>query len=233
MNKLNPEQLAAIHYIDSPLLVIAGAGSGKTSVITHKIAYLINHCGIKASHIYAVTFTNKAAREMAERANKLLKNQTTRFHISTFHTFGLKFIRQEHQHLGLNSNFSIFDTEDSLNLIRELLLQKGEDNKEKLNLYLQQISKLKNSLISREVALNQAKNDLEFSLAKLYGEYQKQLHLYNSVGFDDLIFLLVKTLTTQPDSLEKWQQKIHYLLVDECQDTNKSQYVLVQLLIGA
>jgi len=232
MNKLNSAQLAAIHCIDSPLLVIAGAGSGKTRVITHKIAYLINDCGIKASHIYAVTFTNKAAREMAERAKKLLKNQTTRFHISTFHTFGLKFIRQEHHYLGLNPNFSIFDTEDSLNLIRELLLQKSEDNKEKLNFYLQQISKLKNSLISPEVALNQAKDDLEFSLAKLYGEYQKQLHLYNSVDFDDLIFLPVKTLTTQPDSLEKWQQKIHYLLVDEYQDTNKSQYALVQLLSG-
>ncbi len=233
MNHLNKEQLAAIHYIDSPLLVLAGAGSGKTSVITHKIAYLITQCGIRSSHVLAVTFTNKAAREMSLRANKLLKGEkTNRLNISTFHTFGLKFIRQEHECLGLNPNFSIFDTEDSLSLLRELALQDTADHKDKLEMYLQCISRFKNAMLEPNQALSTAQNELEVTAAKLYSEYQRQLAVYNGVDFDDLILLPVKTLEKNPSIHEKWQNKIHYLLVDEYQDTNKSQYRLVQLLAG-
>src|ERR1700761_9259898 len=132
MNNLNPEQLAAVEYIDGPLLVLAGAGSGKTSVITHKIAYLIQKCGIKPSHILAVTFTNKAAKEMGQRISKLLNGvQSTKgLNVSTFHTFGLKFIRTEHEYLGLKPNLSIFDTEDSLSLICELVFTDSDDHKE-------------------------------------------------------------------------------------------------------
>jgi len=234
MKHLNTEQLAAIQYLDGPLLVLAGAGSGKTSVITHKIEYLIKHCCIKPTHILAVTFTNKAAKEMAERINKLFGNtQATKgLNVSTFHTFGLKFIRQEHSRLGLKSNFSIFDTEDSLSLLRELLCQQEDDYKEKLESYLRYISHFKNNVLEPEEAINIAKNDIELSAAKLYSEYQKQLKIYNAVDFDDLILLPLKALLSYADLQEKWQNKIHYLLVDEYQDTNHSQYALIQQLTG-
>ncbi len=232
MQHLNSEQLAAIQYLNGPLLVLAGAGSGKTSVITHKIEYLIKQCNIKPAHILAVTFTNKAAKEMKERITKLFNNtQTTKgLNVSTFHTFGLKFIRQEHQYLGFKPNFSIFDTEDSLSLLRELVCQKEEDHKEKLEAYLQCISYFKNNVLEPEDAIKIARNDMELSAAKLYFEYQKQLKIYNAVDFDDLILLPLKALLSNADLHEKWQNKIHYLLVDEYQDTNQSQYALIQQL---
>ncbi len=235
MNHLNPEQLAAIQYIDGPLLVLAGAGSGKTSVITHKIQYLVQKCHIKPSHILAVTFTNKAAREMVQRVTKLLKGgQATKgISISTFHTFGLKFIRSEHQHLGFKSNISIFDSEDSLSLVRELLCQDNDDHKEKLELYLQCISRFKNATLDPSQALATAANETETTAAKLYFEYQKQLKIYNAVDFDDLILIPLQTLSNNVELLQKWQNKIHYLLVDEYQDTNKCQYSLIHLLAGA
>ena len=233
MKHLNTEQLAAIHYLDGPLLVLAGAGSGKTSVITHKIEYLIKHCGIKPSHILAVTFTNKAAKEMSERISKLFGHgQTKGLNISTFHTFGLKFIRQEHHHLEFKPNFSILDTEDSLSLLRELILQREDDHKEKLETYLRTISYFKNNVLEPEEAIKVAKNDLELSAAKLYREYQRQLKIYNAVDFDDLILLPLKALLSSYELQEKWQNKIHYLLVDEYQDTNQSQYALIQQLTG-
>lgn len=234
MHALNPQQLAAIKYIDGPLLVVAGAGSGKTSVITHKIQYLIQQCNIKPSHILAVTFTNKAAREMAKRVTELLKgtHTTKGMMISTFHTFGLKFIRTEHTVLGFKSNLSIFDREDSLNLIRELLVRDTDEHKEKLEIYLNHISNFKSNALEPHEALAIAKTELEHAAAKLYAEYQKQLKIYNAVDFDDLILLPLKALTKNSDLLEKWQNNIRYFLVDEYQDTNKSQYALIHLLAG-
>jgi len=234
MNTLNPEQLSAVKYIDGPLLVLAGAGSGKTSVITHKITYLIQDCNIKPSHILAVTFTNKAAREMADRVSKSFpsKQAAKGLSISTFHTFGLKFIKAEHELLEFKPNLSIFDTEDSLSLLRELALQSNDDHKEKLEAYLQCISRFKNASLEPNQALESASNEIETCAAKLYFEYQKQLKIYNAVDFDDLILLPLKALSTNNDLLEKWQNKIHYLLVDEYQDTNRSQYALIQKLAG-
>jgi ATP-dependent DNA helicase Rep len=232
--QLNAEQLAAVHYIDGPLLVLAGAGSGKTSVITQKIAYLIQQCNIKPSNIVAVTFTNKAAQEMSKRVSKLLDGGKS-IHgltVSTFHRFGLKFIQTEHQQLGFKPSLSIFDNEDSLSLLRELILDQSEEHKEKLDLYLQLISRFKNASLDPTAALKAANNALELTAAKLYAQYQKQLKVYNAVDFDDLILLPLMALSTDHNLLEKWQNKIHYLLVDEYQDTNKSQYALIQLLTG-
>lgn len=234
MHALNPQQLAAIKYIDGPLLVVAGAGSGKTSVITHKIQYLIQRCNIKPAHILAVTFTNKAAREMVKRVTELLKgtHTTKGMMISTFHTFGLNFIRKEHSVLGFKPNISIFDREDSLSLIRELLVHDTDDYRAKLEIYLNHISIFKSNTLEPHEALAIANTELEQAAAKLYGEYQKQLKIYNAVDFDDLILLPLKGLTKNSDLLEKWQNNIRYFLVDEYQDTNKSQYALIHLLAG-
>lgn len=234
MNTLNDAQQTAVRYLDGPLLVLAGAGSGKTRVITHKIAYLIKECGIKPNHIVAMTFTNKAAREMSARVAKQFTGGKSRgLIVSTFHTFGLKFIQKEHSLLGFKSNISIFDTEDSLSLLRELACQSDEEEaKEKLEKYLYCISRFKGAGLEPKGAISAAKDEYELQAAKLYVEYQRQLKTYNAVDFDDLILLPLKALTENSTLREKWQNKIQYLLVDEYQDTNKSQYALIQVLTG-
>lgn len=229
---LNPEQLSAVRYIDSPLLVLAGAGSGKTSVITQKIAYLVKQCGIEPGRIAAVTFTNKAAREMKERAGKLLKgNAIQDLSISTFHTLGLKIIRQEIKHLPLRYGFSIFDSEDCQVLLKEIMLQPGLDDK-MVAIAQHTISGWKNSLVDPQQALSLASSAGEQSLASVYRRYDESLRAYNAVDFDDLILLPVLLFRQHGDVLARWQTLIRYLLVDEYQDTNNSQYQLVQLLVG-
>ncbi len=232
MDNLNPEQLAAVQHLSSPLLVLAGAGSGKTRVITYKIAYLIETCGIKPNKIYAVTFTNKAAREMAERIGKKLGNKARGLAVSTFHTFGLNFIRQEHKHLDLKANISIYDSEDVLNLLRDISGKDNTDQSDLLKVQQQQISNWKSSTILPEQALEMAKDVEQFSIAKLYAVYQQTLRSYNAVDFDDLILLPLHLLRSDPAIREKWQNKIQYLLVDEYQDTNATQYELVRCLTG-
>lgn len=235
-NILNTEQQIAVTYLDGPLLVLAGAGSGKTRVITHKIAYLLNECGYKASKIIAVTFTNKAAREMAQRVSKTVGSKITKgLAISTFHTLGLKIIRTEYARLGFKKNISIFDTEDSLSLLKELKCQTHADDEEGVKLTLQQskISLWKNNVTTPLEALHTAENELDQGTALLYKAYQQQLKTYNAVDFDDLILLPLQLLTEHADVKNKWQDKIQYLLVDEYQDTNASQYALIRLLAGA
>lgn len=234
MRQLNPQQHAAVHYLDSPLLVLAGAGSGKTLAITHKIAYLIQQAGYQAKHIAAVTFTNKAAREMQARVSKLLPNNSGKgLRVSTFHTLGLDIVRQDATNLGLKRNLSIFDSQDSHALLRELA-NKGNTALEKdaVDAAQTQISLWKNRLITPAQALSHAEDDLIATAARLYQQYQDQLHAYNAVDFDDLILLPVQLFQTNPAVLEKWQGRIRYLLVDEYQDTNTSQYELVKLLVG-
>lgn len=233
MTTLNPEQWEAVRYLNGPLLVLAGAGSGKTKVITQKISYLIQECGFAPTTIVAVTFTNKAAREMKARVNAGLRGKQTRgLSVSTFHTFGLKFIKVEYNALGLKPNVSIFDTEDCLVLIRELLCHETEEHKEKLEIYLNTVSRWKGFGFSPEQALQQARNPFETSTALLYEKYQRHLKVYNAVDFDDLIYLPLQLLKQDPAVREKWQNRIRYLLVDEYQDTNNSQYELVRLLTG-
>ncbi|MFT7300606.1 MAG: ATP-dependent DNA helicase Rep [Porticoccus sp.] len=233
MKNLNPQQKAAVKYLDGPLLVLAGAGSGKTSVITRKIAYLINQCGISARNIAAVTFTNKAAREMKARSGKLVSGKEARgLTVSTFHNLGLTIIRRESKQLGFKRGFSIFDAEDAKNLLKELMLKSSDLDADHLDLAQSQISRWKNDLRSPAQALSQAGNSGEQSIAMVYERYSQALRAYNAVDFDDLILIPACLLRDHPDILEKWQNRIRYLLVDEYQDTNHAQYQLVKLLAG-
>ncbi|MGD8310612.1 MAG: DNA helicase Rep [Chromatiales bacterium] len=232
MSELNPRQLEAVRYIDGPLLVLAGAGSGKTRVITRKIAHLIDRCGIPARHIAAVTFTNKAAREMRERAGALMRRKdATGLSVSTFHTLGLGMLRQEHRLAGYKPGFSIFDAQDAEGLIKELLRRQdaADDGAARAQW---RISAWKNAMLTPEQALAGAEDGAAVAAARLYGEYQRHLRAYNAVDFDDLILEPVRLLRADPEVLERWQGRIRYLLVDEYQDTNESQYELVRLLVG-
>jgi ATP-dependent DNA helicase Rep len=233
VNRLNPRQREAVHYIDGPLLVLAGAGSGKTSVITEKIAWLVDTCGIKANHVAAVTFTNKAAREMKERVGKLLRgNAAEGLTVSTFHQLGLKIIRTERKELGLKSGFSIFDGEDTRTLIRDLLIQEHGAEGDQASTIAQRISSWKNDRVLPEQALATATSPADILCAQAYQRYKRALKAYNALDFDDLILLPTILFEHHPAILEKWQNQIHYLLVDEYQDTNSSQYLLVKQLIG-
>lgn len=233
MNKLNPRQREAAKYIDGPCLVLAGAGSGKTSVITKKIAYLIQECGYPARHIAAVTFTNKAAREMKERVGKLVRGKAAHgLTVSTFHNLGLNIIRREHKVLGFKSGFSIFDAEDARTLLKDLMLRDGDMSTEFLDSMQHQISNWKSAQISPGEALSKANSEGEQAWALIYERYNRALQAYNSVDFDDLIRLPTELFCRHPEVLERWQSRIRYLLVDEYQDTNTSQYLMVKQLIG-
>lgn len=238
MNSLNTRQKEAAHYIDGPLLVLAGAGSGKTSVITQKIAYLIEKCGIRGRNIAAVTFTNKAAREMKERVSQLVSGPAARgLIVSTFHNLGLTILRKEHSALGYKSGFSIFDQQDAQALIRDLLIQEhgggsSSSASDQTDNIQHQISNWKNDMISPDQAIAEATGPAEMLCAQAYLRYQRALKAYNALDFDDLILLPVYLFQQFPEILEKWQSRVHYMLVDEYQDTNISQYLLVKLLVG-
>ncbi len=232
-NKLNPKQNEAVKYVAGPLLVLAGAGSGKTSVITRKIAYLIKQCGIPGKHIAAVTFTNKASREMKERVSKLVSGPEARgLTVSTFHNLGLNIIKSEHKVLGYKPGFSIFDSEDAKALIRDLMMKEGDENSDRINQFQMEISNWKNAMLTPEEAIMQAKTPDDLLLANIYATYSRYLKAYNALDFDDLILQPVLLFKNHPDSLSRWRQKIRYLLVDEYQDTNMAQYELVKQLVG-
>lgn len=233
LSQLNPRQREAAKYIDGPLLVLAGAGSGKTSVITRKIAYLIGSCGIKAHHIAAVTFTNKAAREMKERVNSLVgKGGAKGLTVSTFHNLGLNIIRQELKTAGYKAGFSILDQDDCKNIIRDVMHREHGDDGDMIELVQNSISNLKNDLVTPEHALQIAQSPQEMMIAQTYSVYQRMLKAYNAVDFDDLIMVPTLLFRDHSEVLARWQKKIRYLLVDEYQDTNTSQYELVKLLVG-
>ena len=232
MTQLNPQQQEAVKTINHPLLVLAGAGSGKTRVITEKIAHLI-HQGTPARNIAALTFTNKAAREMKSRVSKLLVNQKTRgLRVSTFHSLGLDILRKEYKTLNYKAAISLFDEQDKLTLLRNLIHhnQKSYDL-DLIDQYARHISQWKNAFVTAEQArLNSSAEEL--STSQLYEEYTRSLKAYNAIDFDDLILLPVLLFQQSPEILEKWQNKIRYLLIDEYQDTNLTQYQLVKLLAG-
>lgn len=235
MQDLNSEQREAARHIDGPLLVLAGAGSGKTRVITRKIAYLIEQCDIPARNIAAVTFTNKAAREMKSRVAQLMasRNVSARgLMVSTFHTLGLNILRREYAHLGYRSGFSIFDAHDSLAVLRDLMGRDFAADSEHAEQCQWQISEWKNQLIMPEQASKIAQDEQQLSAAKVYHRYVEALQAYNAVDFDDLILKPVLLFQQYPEVLKKWQARIHYLLVDEYQDTNGCQYELVKQLVG-
>jgi len=232
MAELNPQQQAAVKTIDHPLLVLAGAGSGKTRVITEKIAYLVQQ-GTPARYIAALTFTNKAAREMKERVSKLLDSQQSRgLRVSTFHSLGLDILRKEHKVLGYKSGLTLFDDQDKLTLLRNLIAHGSTDyDIDAVDFYNKQIGDWKNAFITPERAISTA-TDENHAVALLYNDFNRNLKAYNAVDFDDLILIPVLLFQQNPEILEKWQNKIRYLLVDEYQDTNITQYQLVRILAG-
>ncbi|AZZ94841.1 DNA helicase Rep [Hahella sp. KA22] len=233
MSQLNPRQREAVKYIDGPLLVLAGAGSGKTSVITRKIAYLIEECGVKAKHIAAVTFTNKAAREMKERVSALVSGPAARgLTVSTFHNLGMNIIRLEHKAVGLKPGFSIFDQQDCKAIIKDLLFKEFEEAEEDVDQLQAHFSNWKNDMLTPAQAIKQAITAEDLTAARLYERYDHYLRAYNAVDFDDLILMPVMLFRNHPEILAAWRLRIRYLLVDEYQDTNLSQYELVQQLVA-
>lgn len=231
--KLNPGQQQAVEYVQGPCLVLAGAGSGKTRVITNKIAHLIRNTGYQPRQIAAVTFTNKAAREMKERvAQTLGRKEAKGLMISTFHTLGLEIIKREYKALGMKSNFSLFDDQDQLALLKELTFDHLEEDKELLQQLVSQISNWKNALLTPEQAKELARSEREHTFAECYRRYELHLNSCNVLDFDDLITKPTLLFARDEQARERWQQRIRYLLVDEYQDTNTSQYQLVKLLVG-
>ncbi|MCL1143785.1 DNA helicase Rep [Shewanella gaetbuli] len=231
--KLNPGQNDAVHYVSGPCLVLAGAGSGKTRVIINKIAYLVEKCGYKARNIAAVTFTNKAAREMKERvAQSMGRKEARGLWISTFHTLGLEIIKREHKVLGLKAGFSLFDDQDTFALLKELTQDELDEDKDLIKALASAISNWKGGLVIPQQARKLAKDEQSQLFAMLYQRYAQHMKAYNALDFDDLILLPTLLLRMNEEVRTRWQTRIQYLLVDEYQDTNTSQYELVKLLVG-
>ncbi|MDD2834058.1 MAG: UvrD-helicase domain-containing protein [Methylotenera sp.] len=230
LNSMNAPQREAVKYLDGPLLVLAGAGSGKTRVITQKISYLINEAGYNPKEIAAITFTNKASLEMQERVSKLMQGTNLKgLTIATFHSLGLQMLRQEAALLGYKPQFSILDSSDSFKILSDVL---ATTDKQLLRKTQWQISSWKNAFINPDQARAQADEELAHAAAKVYQIYQQTLKAYQAVDFDDLIKLPVELFEQHEDALNKWQRKLQYLLIDEYQDTNACQYKLVKMLTG-
>ncbi|MFZ6642014.1 UvrD-helicase domain-containing protein [Undibacterium sp. TC4M20W] len=227
---LNTPQSNAVKYMDGPCLVLAGAGSGKTRVITQKIVNLIELHGYDPKHIAALTFTNKAALEMQERIAKLLAEprQARQLTVSTFHSLGVKILRQEAQALGLKDRFSIMDSDDCFSLVQDLAIT---TDKQLIRRIQTAMSLWKNGLVDPELALKQAQDEDEAIAARVYRSYVATLSAYQAVDFDDLIRLPVELFRSNEQVRDKWQRRLRYLLVDEYQDTNTCQYELVKLLV--
>ena len=231
LDKLNPNQREAVTYLDGPLLVLAGAGSGKTRVITHKIAYLIEKCDYAPRNIAAITFTNKAANEMRSRVADLLKGTDTKgLVVSTFHSLGMNILRAEAKLLGYKPQFSIFDSSDTWKIFGELT---NSGDKQEIRDMQTQISNWKSAFISPEQAAQIADSNEAKVHARIYARYQETLRAYQAVDFDDLIHLPVVLFKEHSEVLLRWQQKLRYLLIDEYQDTNDCQYQLIKLLAGS
>ncbi|HZV80587.1 MAG TPA: UvrD-helicase domain-containing protein [Geobacteraceae bacterium] len=232
LSSLNKEQRQAVVHTEGPLLVLAGAGSGKTRVITCRIAYLLLHQGVRPENILAVTFTNKAAREMGERLEELVgKAQREGVIVSTFHSLGVRILRQECRLLGYRPNFSIFDSSDQLGLIRQTMREVGADPKKITPETVHwKISMLKNALVRPADFQPRFSDEVDLLVARVYPRYQSQLKACNAIDFDDIILLTVRLLQEHPEVLARWQERFRYLMVDEYQDTNPSQYLFISLL---
>ncbi|WP_413727548.1 DNA helicase Rep [Sodalis sp. RH19] len=232
--RLNPSQQHAVEFVTGPCLVLAGAGSGKTRVITNKIAHLIRQCGYQARHIAAVTFTNKASREMRERVAQTLGRQEARgLTIATFHTLGLEIIKREYKALGMKAKFSLFDEHDQSALLKDLTEQWLEGDKDLLKQLASAIGNWKNDLLDPVQAQAAARTERDKLFAHCYALYDAHLRACNVLDFDDLILRPTLLLQRDAEVRERWQNRLRYLLVDEYQDTNTSQYELVKMLVGS
>lgn len=228
---LNERQREAVQATEGPLLVLAGAGSGKTKVLTTRIAYLIEEKGIDPRQILAITFTNKAAKEMRGRLIPTLGSMIYDMQICTFHSFGLFLIRENYEKLGLQENFTILDSDDSLTIIKKILKDIGLDPKEyNPKAIRNKISGAKNALLEPREYEKFAMTEFEEKVVMVYERYQKKLHSNNSLDFDDLLMLPILLLRNHPTVLQHYQEKYHYVLVDEYQDTNEAQYLLTKMI---
>jgi ATP-dependent DNA helicase Rep len=227
---LNPAQHQAVRYLDGPCLVLAGAGSGKTRVITAKIAHLVQSGQMKAENIAAITFTNKAAGEMAERVRALIgKEAADKATICTFHSLGMRLLRGEAKHVGIKPNFTILDSADSAAVVSNIL---STTDKQLIRSMQTQISLWKNATLSPGQAADAAANEAQHQIAKVYARYNETVRAYQAVDFDDLIALPSALLEHNEEVRERWQNKLRYLLVDEVQDTNAAQYALLKHITG-
>ncbi len=230
---LNPAQREAVLTTEGPLLVIAGAGSGKTRVLTYRVAHLISACGVQPNEILAITFTNKASGEMRDRLEGLLGNVARAIWILTFHAACGRILRREAPRLGYKSNFSIYDQADQVRLTKQCLEDLDRDPKRFVPRGIHaQISNAKNQLIGPDDYLSRVESFYDQTVADVYRLYQKRLHDSNAMDFDDMLMLTVEVLERFPEALERWQKAFRYVLVDEYQDTNHAQYRLLQLLAG-
>ncbi len=231
LSTLNDKQKEAVEWPGGPILVLAGAGSGKTRVLTTKLAYLVNEKGINPYNILAITFTNKAAKEMKERAFKMLGSDAYRMQISTFHSLGLLLIRENYEKLGFDKNFTILDSDDSLTIIKKILKDMNLDPK----LYnpraiRNKISSAKNELMDSNYYSRFVNSEYEEIVLEVFKRYEKKVIKNNSMDFDDLLLLPIKLFKEYPDVLEEYQNRFKYILVDEYQDTNEAQYILIKML---
>ena len=224
---LNSEQQKAVNHIDGPMLVLAGAGSGKTKVLTNRIANLIQN-GISPSNILAITFTNKAAKEMKDREISLIGTLAYNIQISTFHSLGLKILKENYSLLGYDKNFTIIDSDDVLTIIKKLMkdlnMNKDKYNPRELR---NKISSAKNAMMTTD---SFAKVEFDYNVVELYRKYQKKLKTGNSVDFDDLLILPIRLFKNYPNVLNDYQDRYKYILIDEYQDTNEAQYTFSKLL---
>ena len=228
---LNPAQREAVLHVDGPLLVVAGAGSGKTRVLTHRVAHLIRAHGVKPNEILAITFTNKAAAEMRERLERTLGRTARAIWILTFHAACGRILRREAERLGYRSSFTIYDQADQVRVVKACLEELGKDPKRFTPRGIHsQISNAKNQLISPEEYASRVASFWDQTVAEVYELYQRRLFASNAVDFDDMLMLTVQVLERFPEALGRWQTTFRHVLVDEYQDTNHAQYRLLQLL---
>lgn len=231
LSGLNEKQREAVLYNDGPLLIIAGAGAGKTKTLTTKIAYLIKELEVSPYNILAITFTNKAAKEMKDRIEGLIGSIAKKIQISTFHSFGLKLLRENYKILGYDSNFVIMDSDDSLSVVKKIIKDMNLDPKVyNPRAIRNKISSCKNELMAPKDYERFAASDYEQVVVQVYEKYNKKLKNNNSVDFDDLLILPIELFRNNPDILEKYQQIYKYLLIDEYQDTNEAQYILTKMI---
>ncbi|MCQ2537633.1 MAG: UvrD-helicase domain-containing protein [Lachnospiraceae bacterium] len=230
-DSLNPEQLRACKHTYGPLLILAGAGSGKTRVLTHRIAYLINECDVRPYQILAITFTNKAAREMKERVEKTVGEESENIWVSTFHSTCVRILRRFCEYIGYDRNFTIYDADDQKSLIKSIMKQLNIDPKQiKEKAFMKCISQAKDELITPEQYARNAKDYNEKKVAMVYEEYQKRLKSSNAFDFDDLICKTIELFVAQPEVLEYYRNRFRFIMVDEYQDTNTAQFRLISLL---
>ncbi|HKI91382.1 MAG TPA: UvrD-helicase domain-containing protein, partial [Gaiellaceae bacterium] len=231
LQDLNPAQREAVLATEGPVLVVAGAGSGKTRVLTRRIAHLLGAVGVRPPEILAITFTNKAAAEMRERVEHLVGPPARAAWVMTFHAACGRILRREAERLGYRSNFTIYDSADQIRLTKQCIEELGRDPKRFTPRGIHsQISNAKNQLVGPDEYTARVASFYDQTVAEVYDLYQRKLHASNAVDFDDMLYLTVETLERFPDAREKWQRAFRYLLVDEYQDTNHAQYRLLQLL---